>query len=290
MYIKEKFNENHKFDYFAMQFLVKITYDKYNKKKYDIVEEAKPFFIRKANYDDEDAVDEIRCEKEKYYEEQFMILPKLLMEDEQERDVLYLSASAGSGKSYFVNMFSKIYHMYYPQNDIYFLTLNDFKADKSLDHKLYKQIDMNDFIDSIQHSQEQFAKDGKLMANSLIIFDDIGALKDDKKREKTVWSFIDTILENKRKSKIGICCISHVPTNYKLTSVLVRETEWYIVFPSNQQVKSDRFLNTYLGLNKKQIHRITEEEDHSRWIAIATKKKTVVSQYVIYSLKLKQSV
>ena len=284
MFIEELYNERHKYDYFAMKYLVKVEYDETKKKKVEIMEEYEPIFIR-GKYDNEEGQKEITCLDKGEVQERIMILPILCRDGEELRDVLYLSASAGSGKSYFLNMFCKIYHMFYPKNELYFLTCNDFKQDKSLDHEMYKNLNMNDFIDMVSENQEEIAKDGTIFKDSIVVLDDVGVIAHDKKKERNLWQFVNTGLENARKRLMSLIIVSHVPTNYKLTSVLVREATWYIPFPGNQQVKSDRFLNCYLGLNKKQVHRITDEEDNSRWVAINCKKKLVVSEYKIYSLK-----
>lgn len=287
MFVEEQYNEKHKYDYFAMKYLVKVNYDKTNKKNVEQIFEFEPLFIRKSYEWEKDGVDEIFCTDDGELQERFMILPTLLRNGVQERDVLYISASAGSGKSYFLNKFCEIYHMYYPQNTMYFLTCNDFKQDISLNHDLYKPLEMNEFIETIDQNQEEIAKNGKIFANSLMVFDDIGVVDHDKKKQKAVYQFVNTALENCRKRKLSLICVSHVPTNYRLTTVLVRETQWYVIFPSNQQCKSDRFLNSYLGLSKKQVNRITDVEDKSRWVAINTKSKIVVTEYKIYGLKEK---
>jgi len=86
--------------------------------------------------------------------QQIMLLPELFREDDQNREVLYINGASGMGKSWLINSFAKIYHVYYPENKIYFLTMNDFEADRSLDHSLYTKVDMNQFLEQMDSKSE----------------------------------------------------------------------------------------------------------------------------------------
>lgn len=89
-----------------------------------------------------------------------MLFPNLPHESQQERSALYISGSAGSGKSYFINFYVKLYKKFYPKNKVFFFTFNDFKNDRSLDHNLYEFIDFKKFL-------EEYSDKDKLIEFSL---------------------------------------------------------------------------------------------------------------------------
>ena len=207
------------------------------------------------------------------------------------REVLYINGASGMGKSWLINSFAKIYHVYYPDNKIFFLTMNDFEADRSLDHKLYTKVDMNEFLEQMdtkgengETGLEEFSKSHDIH-NCFFIFDDIGVLNNDKKKERTCWNTINMIIENKRKAQISIAVISHISCNYKQTALITREAKNYIFSPSNLQSNSDRMLKHYLGLTQKQLSYIMNEMDNSRWVSVNSQSKTVVSQFAVINLK-----
>lgn len=242
-----------------------------------------PYFVRIAfNFDeDRNKVNDLKVNDD----HRIMFLPQMNRKGEEERDVLYISASSGSGKSYLVNQFAEVYNIEKEnKNKIFFLTSNNHEKDKSLSQDIYNFINVDEFLDyySDDENMKTFIKDGSEFDNSLIIFDDIGAIND-KDKVKTLWHFINIILENKRKNCISICVISHVPTDYKKTSILIRETKKYIVFPKNLQVNSDRFLKTYLGLSKSQITFITDLQN-TKWCAVDVGRKLLITQRQIKSL------
>ena len=110
-----------------------------------------------------------------------MFLPQMNRKGEEERDVLYISASSGLGKSYLVNQFAEVYNIEKEnKNKIFFLTSNNHEKDKSLSQDIYNFINVDEFIDyySGGENMKTFIKDGSEFDNSLIIFDDIGAIND----------------------------------------------------------------------------------------------------------------
>ena len=104
---------------------------------------------------------------------------------------------------------------------------------------------MDTFVDALDGTDYA---EGHQFKDSLLIMDDIGTMRKEPKKEKQLWLFIDTVLENMHKKNVSIYLITHVPTNYRQTAVLVRELHHYIVYPKAQQVSSDRLLKNYLGL------------------------------------------
>jgi ABC-type lipoprotein export system ATPase subunit len=217
--------------------------------------------------------------------ERLMLFPYFPRNGEEERSMLYLTGSSGSGKTYFVNAYCQIYEKFYKgKNKLFFLTMNNWKVDKSLDKEIYEFVDMNKFINYFKDEEniKEFATSTNF-DNSLFVFDDIGSL--DKKEEAVVWRIINIILEFKRKNKISCIIISHQATLGHLSKKLIPEIKNYVIFPKNLQVKSNRLLKTYLGLDTKQLYKIVEEDyKKSVWVSIDTQRRIVITQHEAYFL------
>lgn len=247
---------------------------------------APDFKNHKFNDKLQESIDLTKREKDKTL--RFGLLPLIPIQDQQERDVIYLSGASGGGKTYLLNSIIEFYKARYPNNKVYFITKNNWRQDRSLNKDLYHFVDVEKFIEKYEDEKnvEEFLKDeDKKYSNSFYVFDDIGALEAiGKTAVKTCWSIINIILENKRKAGISIAVISHVPTNYKQTSLLIRETKKYIVFPSSLQVRSDRFLASYLGLSSDQLKVIVNEKG-TKWVCIDIPKRAVITQRKMYFLE-----
>lgn len=279
VFIVEEYNDIQKSNYLAIMYNVFKHIDNTGKTVTELNRNIALMFIRKKHAGDKSDVvshETVKCNNN----ELLMILPKITRVDEQDRSCIYISGASGNGKSFLVNSISKLYHNFYPQNKLFFLTTNNFLEDRSLTHSIYKPIKMDIFIDTLEEKSEEWSHT-PYFKNCLMIYDDIGALKNPK-QEKTLWKYIDMTLENHRKFSTSIIVISHISTNYRQTALITRESSWYCVFPQNLQVKSDRMLHHYLGLNKKQIDRICGSK--SRWVAIGCKEKVIITQDEIYSL------
>lgn len=281
-------------DYFAK--IHKIKYkDKY-KRENEVVKDYsfKDTYVRLAyEFDNrEKVVDKITL-AEDY---RFLPLPYLPLTTEEDRSCVYISGASGLGKSYLVNEIVTEYKRFYPSNKIYYITKNNASNDRSLSPKdMYKFIDVNKFIDYYSYNEniEEFLLDTKKkFHNSMFIFDDVASMeKIDKVAGKVLNNIMDIILENKRKAKMSICIISHVPSNYKQTALLIREMHSYICFPKTLQVCSDRILNNYLGLSTKEIERIIHDDSKiTNWLMIDNKRRLVLTQREIYFLKTKRPI
>ena len=113
-----------------------------------------------------------------------------------------------------MNVSVEIYHKLLPENKIMFFSNNDYCGDECLNHDIYHPVKMDDFLEAIEHID---SAEGKQSANKLLIMDDIGTLRNAPKKEKVMWLFIDTVLENMRKKNVSIYIITHVPTNFRQT-------------------------------------------------------------------------
>ena len=278
-------------DYFCTVYKIKYN-DKYKREwevKKDFSETNPPVFVRTA-YDFDD---KSKCFKSIELDDEYRILPLpyIPLKSEQERSTIYISGASGKGKSYLINEISEMYHALFPNNKLYFFTKNDWKNDRSLNKDLYEFVNVGKFIE--HYSNEDMLEKFLLTSefnNSFFIFDDIAALeKISKEAAHTLQTVIDIILENKRKAQISIAILSHVPTNYKQTALLIREMKQYYLFPGNLQAKSDRILNTYLGLSKKEIGKIVEEDStDTTWLCVDNERRIIFTQKKIYFLNSKK--
>lgn len=280
--IVEKYNQNHRPYYIALAYAIEYKDDYHHEDEITLIDDKAPVYIRQKFANDDDNVSETITVDDNM---RIMFMPKILRPNEQQRNVVYISGASGSGKSYLMNMYSDLYNTYYPENKIFYFTKNNVEKDRSIDRAKYTVINIDKFIEKYSDEEvfDKFIIDGREWDNSLCVFDDIGALEKDKHADKIMWNFINIILENKRKNNINILIISHVPTNFKKTSLLIRETTQYIVFPANMQIKSDRFLKSYLGLSSKQINYIVNLKD-SLWACIDCKKRILITSRQINPL------
>lgn len=284
--LTRKIKQEEMSDYIAVAYKINFK-DKYEREHEVKRDEDTPYvFLRTAYYFDNK--DHRRKEIVLSPEFRFELLPYLPLKTEEERSVFYISGASGKGKTYLLNNIIKYYKQFFPENKVYFITKNNWKVDRSLNQDYYKFIDPEDLIKnfSTPEAKDRFLLDPKkVFNNSFFIFDDIGALKVDKQSMDTIWFIIDAILENKRKSQISIAIISHVPTDYKRTALLIREIKQYIIFPQNMQVKSDRLLKAYLGLEANQLNKIVNDDRKiSLWLSIDIQKRVVLTQRSAYFL------
>ena len=279
-------------NYFAKCFKIKYK-DKYKREnEVRIDESVKPTYVRLAyDFDDQNKVLQSVKLSDEY---RFSPLPYIPLSSEEERSCIYICGASGLGKSYLVNEICKEYRKQFATNKIYYITKNNATHDRSLEPKeMYTFVNVNKFIEhySIEANVEKFLLDSdKQFHNSMWIFDDVASLEKINKNASSVLNqIIDIILENKRKSKVSICVISHVSTNYAKTRLMIAEMKQYICFPSTLQCSSDRILQHYLGLNQSEIDRIVQDtSQYSSWVMIDNVRRLILSQREIYFLKSKQ--
>ena len=176
-----------------------------------------------------------------------------------ERDVLYISAMSGSGKTFYTAEYVKQYHKAKPKNDVFLFSSID--KDKSLDSiKCIQRVKINDpkFIES--------KMDTSGMANSLLIFDDVDVLTD-KHIKKAVFSILDSVLQTGRHFNISVIFTSHNACSGNQTKVILNESTSITLFPKTSGNKSLNYISdAYLGLDKKQAADLKKIK--GRWVTI----------------------
>lgn len=251
--------------------------------------DVQPFFIRFSGKGEE-GFDKLEIEEFKRSDvfEEFVFLPEL---EKHQTDKIFCVGKAGSGKSWLMNDFVKLYKFVNPKNKVLYFTMNDAEKDKSLELENYKVVSMRDFYNGLKKIYENdegdvieaFRKLGETFKDSLLVFDDIGTLKNFKDAEKVFWNFIDQSLENMRKFGVSVYIISHTSRTGRTGTILKEELQKYVIYPQSLQVQNDRIMDAYFGFKKQEIERILATKD--RWICVDTGRKVVISPSEIYDIR-----
>jgi hypothetical protein len=175
-----------------------------------------------------------------------------------EREILYVTGSSGSGKSYFIKEYVKEYKKKFKDRPIYLFSYLD--EDETLDQVNPTRINVGDNLltDPIK------AQDLK---DSFVIFDDCDCIKDKKHRE-AVLSIMNECLQTGRHFNITMACVSHLPTDKNFTRMIINESHYVIYFPSSGLGRQTKYLLTdYLGMDNKLIKKIRRMK--TRWCCVS---------------------
>jgi hypothetical protein len=175
-----------------------------------------------------------------------------------EREILYVTGSSGSGKSYFIKEYVKQYKKKYKDRPIYLFSYLD--EDETLDEIKPTRINVGDNLlkDPIK------AQDLK---DSFVIFDDCDCIKD-KKYKDAVLSIMMECLTTGRHFNITMACVSHLPTDRGFTRMMINEAHYVIYFPSSGLGRQTKYLLTdYLGMDNKLIKKIRRMK--TRWALVS---------------------
>jgi len=207
-------------------------------------------------------------------EDKFQPVPNPLTE----RQILYITGSSGSGKSFFCKMYCDEFKKLYPKRDVYlFSSIND---DSSIDKvKGLKRIKLSDDFLKDELKAEDFA-------NSLVIFDDVDCLTD-KKMKLKVQAVLNSILETGRHYNVYCLYTSHLPCAGNDTKRILNEAHSITFFPHSLGGRSLKYLlESYLGLDKAQIKKIKGLS--SRWVSVMkTYPQVVISEKEVYAISHK---
>ena len=193
------------------------------------------------------------------------------------REIMYVAGRSNSGKTYFVNSVASDYHKKHPNRAIFYITKVHYDGgDKSLNMKLYIMVNLESFLDKIR-SGEADIDDFK---DSLVIFDDVGSVQGND--SKTMWWWIDQVLEVYRKNNTSLIMCNHLPTEYKKTRLMLAEMTKYVCF-NNMKTRSDRVLLSYIEMSKEEVVNMLNID--SRWYLIDTVLGIVLTEHQAYKLK-----
>ena len=165
-----------------------------------------------------------------------------------ERQIVYVSGSSGSGKSYWCRQYIQAYQKAYPKREIY--VFSAIAEDPSIDKiKNLHRIKLTDSFIEDDLSAEDFEK-------SLTLFDDCDTITNSKLR-KAVMKLQDDILQTGRHFEVSAVITSHLSCNGKETRLILAEAHIITFFPSQMSVRGLKYLlESYIGLSKDQIHMV----------------------------------
>jgi hypothetical protein len=221
-----------------------------------------------------------------------------------QREVGYICAPSGSGKSVFISKWLEIYNQIYPENDIYFFS---FKTNKDPAYeKLYDKITWVPF-----HSMTEPVNTNDI-SNAIFVFDDTDAgssvdLADYgvderaltpakiKTLKKQYSSELDELIKHScmnitkvgRASGISILLTSHVlqDGSWRVRD-FYNECTFAVLFGAKAPKKVSRFLTAYTDFSAKQRSEIVEMGSQ-QYHFIYLNKLSGDSEYVISPHKIK---
>jgi len=193
-----------------------------------------------------------------------------------ERQILYVTAPSGSGKSYYTKQFIEDYHKAFPKRPVYVFSALDCCA--TLDKLKYlKRIKIKE---SKFLNMELNAIDFK---DSLCIFDDCDVISN-KHIKLKVFTLLNSILETGRHSRVSCVFTSHNANMGLDTKRILNEAHSITLFPRNMGNRQLKYLlGEYLGFDKNEIKRI--KKTNGRWVTIC--KSYPMTFFDITSMNIK---
>jgi hypothetical protein len=227
--------------------------------------------ITEKNYKNKNDLIKIKNRYEEMNQKEYILKGKgtiVPYPNPETRDVIYVAGPSGAGKSTFCESYMQMYKTQFPKNKIYIFSRLDkdpaFDNIKVIRIKLDEEL-INDPINPIE------------LKNSLVLFDDIDTIPNDKIRE-SVSKLRDDLLETGRHQGIYLLITSHLLMDYKKTRTILNEAQMVILYPkSGSTYHMQRYMKVYAGLQKSDIDKILNLP--SRWVGIHKS----YPNYVIYS-------
>ena len=196
---------------------------------------------------------------------------------EAERQILYITGSSGSGKSYFTRKYCNEFVKLFPKRSIYLFS--SISEDDSIDSiKGLKRIKLTpEFLDE-DFTIEDFR-------DTLTIFDDTDVIPDKKTRNK-VNSILQLILQTGRHTNTYCIYTSHLACAGNDTKHILNEAHSVTFFPATAGGRTLKYLlESYMGLDKEQIQKVKRLQ--SRWVTVCkTYPKCILSEKDILLLNV----
>lgn len=194
------------------------------------------------------------------------------------RDIIYVCGKNGSGKSYYVGEYVKMYHSMYPEDRIICFSrlMSDETFQKLGIEKYLFRIHVDDAILENHFDLSDFK-------DSLVIMDDIESSQVSKVIIKYLHNLRDDLIENGRHFNINLLLTNHQIMNYKDTRTLLDECSSIVIFPNlNIPYQITRLLKAYFNFDNKQIKKIFNL--NSRWVCLNLKYQFISYQHGIFMM------
>lgn len=201
---------------------------------------------------------------------------QLIPNPETERQILYITGSSGSGKSYFTKKYCREFARIFPKRPI--IMISSIDSDCSVDDiKNLKRMK----IKTPEFMEEEFVIDD--FKDSLVIFDDCDCIPDKKLRTK-VNSIFGMIAETGRHTNTYCVYTSHLATAGNDTKRILNESHSITMFPRTMGGRMMKYLcEGYLGLDKKEIEYLKKIPSRSVTV-MKTYPKCIVGDKDIFLL------
>ncbi len=206
-----------------------------------------------------------------------------LIPSNRERDVIFVGAESGAGKSYFIKQYCIEYKQKYPKNPIYLISYLD--EDVTLDN--YKQIERlkafePEFLDFLHNiTPKEINEEFK---DCLVIFDDVDCISE-KPIYKKIHGFINKLLRIGRHSNTSIAYLGHELYNCPDLKHILNECHYIVFFPKYLNFKKMKYLlEQYLGLSNDEILRIRNIKNSRHITFIKGYPRIILTQKSVYYL------
>lgn len=245
---------------------------KISKKKLDILisnllNEEEPI-DKELNYIYKSFLDSLKQPKEIILEgSQLEVVPFQGDSENVQRDVIFISACSGAGKTTWISNYCKYFNKLYPSSPIYLLSCKPLEDEPAYKHiKRIKQIEMSEpNLQEILNEGPAYQQFISRTGQSLLICDDFDGV--DKKIEKLVQVIINNVLQLGRSKRIFTIISKHQLNTGQPTKIIWSEANKIVLFPNGLSRYALTYAMThYLGFDKKMIDKVLNNK--SRWILI----------------------
>ena len=203
-------------------------------------------------YEDENVdTKEFKVKKDQFLK----VIPSV---DPVQRYCAYVFGPSGSGKTTWICDYVECYKKLFPKNPVILFSRKD--KDESIDKINPTRIQLTEELLDDPIKPED-------IPSSILIFDDTDTLKN-KKIKNEINELKDDLLEVGRQSNINVVIVSHLASNYKMSRIVLNESNYIVFFPKSGSTQQIMYiLKNYCGIGKKDIQRIMNLP--SRWVCLS---------------------
>ena len=197
-----------------------------------------------------------------------------LLPSSKGRDVIYLFACSGAGKTHFCRNFCYQYNKHLSKNKIILFSDSGDKQDYT-GVKHLKVIPIHDM-----EPEELKELPPTTFKDCLCLYDDIDSIINKKLRD-AVYALMARSLTTGRHHNTSMLITSHVGASGALTKTILNESQKLILFP-NSSSQNYYIATRYGGLTKEQADDFLNREIDSRWVCLNRHMpRYVLTQYEV---------
>lgn len=217
----------------------------------------KIYFVKNRNNEVEGGENIIKLKNGKFQQ-----IPYYNVKEEITRRIWYITGPSGSGKSVYVRNTVLNWRKLNPafKNVYMFSALT---KDKNLDSVGLRRCTIDDSLISDPLVLEDFE-------NSMLIFDDIDAITNEKHKE-AIYKFLDQALITGRHHNISVMMTNHDIISGKNTKRILGETHYIVYFPhKSPKKKIEYLLENYVDMDLSDVRKIKNfDKSEYSWCCIS---------------------